>query len=90
MRKQKMFPMLFLIMVLVVVLTLPQGFATKNFGNRPTPIVRPIHQQSPPITHQSGNGLLVLSNSLPSNHLDVLEFKDGSGSVAFATPLVNT
>jgi hypothetical protein len=89
-----MFPMIFLIMVLVAVLALPQGFAatkaiTKNFGNRPTPIVRPVHQQSPTTPHQSGNGLLVLSNSLPSNYQDVLEFTDGYGNVAFARPLLN-
>jgi len=78
MRKEKLVPMILLIMVLVAVVTLPQGFAkTKNFGNRPTPAPHPVPQQSPPITtKQSGNGLLILSNSIPSN-------------VAFATPPVS-
>ena len=90
MRKEKIVPMIFLIMVLAVVLTLPQGSATKNFGNKPSiPPPRPS-PTSPIAPHQSGNGLLVLSNSLPSNHLEGLEFKDGSVNVAFTTPLVNT
>jgi hypothetical protein len=77
MRKERMVPMILLIIVLVAIVTLPQGFArTKNFGNRPTPVPHLVHQQSAPITtKQSGNSLLVLGNSLPSN-------------VAFATPLV--
>ena len=147
MRKARMFPMIFLIMVLVAVLTLPQGFA-KNFANGPTWVNVPILGVSNPSgscgdlglrgyvgnvgmaggrlhitlvkaspnnaysisvgyvssngvcdgtwksfgsikTDQSGNGLLVPSTSLPSNHQDVLEFTDGSGNVAFATPLLN-
>lgn len=93
MRKERMLTMIFLVMFLVTVLTLPQGFAktkiTKSFGNRPSPPL-PVHHQSSPITnHQSGSGLLVLSNSLPSNHQDVLEFTDGSDNVTFATPILN-
>jgi len=81
MGKEKIVAMMFLIVVLAGVLALPQGFATKNFGNRPTPITRPTPRQSPVITHQSGSGLLGQGSDLPSNHLE------GSGNVAFATPV---
>jgi hypothetical protein len=90
MRKERMFPMIFLVMFLVAVVALPQGFAkgTKSFGNRPVPPL-PVHHQASIATHQSVNGLLVLSNSLPSSHQDLLEFTDDSGIAAFATPLLN-
>jgi len=84
MRKERMFAIVFLIMALVAVVTLPQGFAkTKNFGNRPTLTPVPIKSpsKSPIGPHQSGNGVLLQGSSLLSNHLGVLDF---------ATPLVNT
>jgi hypothetical protein len=89
MRKEKIIPMISLVMFLVAVLALPQGFAkttiTKGFGNRPSPPVPVRHQSSPVNAHQSGNGLLTLSNNLLNNHQYALEFMDGSGNVAFAT-----
>jgi len=88
MRKERMVATMFLIVVLAGVLALPQGFAktkvrTKNFGNRPQLVPAPIKTpaNSPITTHQSGNGLLVLSSGLPSNHLDA------SGNEAFALPV---
>jgi len=89
MRKERMLTLMAVIVVLVTVVTLPQGFAkthlTKGFGNRPSPPVPVRHQSSPIITHQSGNGLLDLSNNPPNNQQYALEFMDGSGNVAFAT-----
>lgn len=86
--------MIFLAILLVAAITLPQGFAkhTKNFGNRSQPLARHTIVQSAPNStipktpsQQSGSELL-MQGSGPPNYL--LELIDGSGNVAFATPLV--
>ena len=78
-----MIPMMFLVIVLVGVLTLPQGFATNNRGtggNRQTPLQVFLHyyalrlqlERSHPTkayAQQSGNGLPPQGTGLPSNHL---------------------
>jgi len=84
MRKEKMFPMMFLVIVLVGVLTLPQGFASVPKvnkvgigGNRQTPLPSTLHsiamalKQSKTKTYaqQSGNGLPIQGSGLPSNRL---------------------
>ena len=81
MRKERMFAMVLLIMVLVAVVALPQGFAktkirTKNFGNRPqmTPIPSSTPSHAPVIPHPLGISVPQQSNGLLSYHLGALEF----------------
>ena len=75
--------MMFLVIVLVGVLTLPQGFATNNRGtggNRQTPLTVFLHayalrlqlERSHPTrtyAQQSGIGLPIQASGLASNHL---------------------
>ncbi|HXZ90912.1 MAG TPA: hypothetical protein VEG61_07605 [Candidatus Dormibacteraeota bacterium] len=79
MRKERIVPMMLLVIVLVGVLTLPQGFASKNYyGNKQTPLASFLHYYAARLQHptqtktyaqQSGNGLPVQASGLPSNHL---------------------
>ena len=81
MRKDRMVPMMLLVIVLVGVLTLPQGFAkvTKNYyGNKQTPLPSWTHAYTMRLKHsyqtktyapESGNGLPIQGSGLPSNHL---------------------
>ena len=82
MRKERTLPMMFLVIVLVGVLTSPQGFAKGNQGtggNRQTPLPSFLHyyamrleqQHSTKTTYaqQSGNGLPLQASDLPNSHL---------------------
>jgi len=83
MRKERIIPMMFLVIALVGVLTLPQGFAKGNQGtggNRQTPLAIFLHayamrlqldRSHPTKTYaqQSGNGLPPQGTGLPNNHL---------------------
>ena len=82
MRKAKIIPMMFLVIVLVGVLTLPQGFANNRGtgGNRQTPLTVFLHayamriqlERSHPTktyAQQSGNGLPPQGFGLANNHL---------------------
>jgi hypothetical protein len=80
MRKERIVPMMFLVIVLVGVLTLPQGFATFPKvgigGNRQTPLASTLKTiaiahsiKRTTSTQQSGNGLPIQGNGLPSNRL---------------------
>ena len=83
MRKERIVPMMFLVIVLVGVLTLPQGFASvPKFnkvgigGNRQTPLASTLKTiaiahsiKRTTSTQQSGNGLPIQGNGLPSNRL---------------------
>jgi len=80
MRKERIIPMMFLVIALVGVLTLPQGFAklTSNHGtggNRQTPLPSFLHYYAMRLQHptqtktyaqQSGNGLPLQASDLPN------------------------
>jgi hypothetical protein len=98
MRKKRMVPTIFLAVLLVAAITLPQGFATtipphktKNYGNHNqyaphSIIVQPAPNSTTPKApaQQSGNVLVMHGVELLGNQ--VLELKEGS---AFATSIVN-
>ena len=97
MRKERMIPMLFLTVVLVAAITLPQGFATtipklhpKSYTSHPVPWHSTVVQPAPNSTvtkapaQEPGNVLVMHGVELLDNQ--ALELKEGS---AFATSFVN-
>ena len=80
MRKERIVPMMFLVIVLVGVLTLPQGFAAFKKvgigGNRQTPLSSTLKTiaiahsiKRTTSTQQSGSGLPIQGSGLPSNRI---------------------
>ena len=97
MRKERRIPMLFLAVVLVAAITLPQGFAItipklhpKSYTSHPVPWHSTVVQPAPNSTvtkapaREPGNVLVMHGVELLGNQ--VLEVKEGS---AFATIFVN-
>jgi len=84
MRRARIIPMMFLVIILVGVLTLPQGFAAfkpnvkTKYGNKQTPLQPFLHYYALRLQHatqtrtyaqQSTSGLPPQGTGLPSNHL---------------------